>query len=253
MTCQDIQLLLHGYLDGELDLVRSLEIEEHLAGCAACRQLQRSQEVLRNAFRSGELSYQAPAALQARVEAAVVSAGRRRARRRVAPAWAWYGVAAAVALAAGLALGQFVFRSHGPDAGLLAQQVLAGHLSFVLAGRPPDVASSDSHTVKPWFQGKLDFSPSVKDFAARGFPLVGGNLEYVDGRPVASLVYRRRKHIISLFIWPAGSSAESPSREQFQKGYNLVSWVHSGMVFWAVSDVNVNDLREFVSMVRDES
>jgi anti-sigma factor RsiW len=252
VTCQEIQLLLHGYLDGELDLVRSLEIEEHLASCAACRQLQKSQQVLGSALRSGELSYQAPPALRARIEAAVRSTGRHRVRRRASP-WVWSGVAAAVALAAGLALGPFVSRSGSSDSGQVAQQVLASHLSFVLAGRTPDVASTDTHTVKPWFQGKLDFSPPVQDFAAQGFPLVGGNLEYVDGRTVATLVYHRRKHVISLFIWPVAGSAESPPQEQFHKGYNLISWLHAGMAFWAVSDVNINDLGEFVGMVREES
>jgi anti-sigma factor RsiW len=248
VTCQDARHLLHGYLDGELDLVRSLEIEEHLGSCAACRDLQKSQQVLRNAFRSGELYYRAPAALQARIESAVRGAARRRARSRVSP-WVWTGVAAAVALAAGLTLSPLLSRSRGPDSGQLAQQVLASYLSFVLAGRPPDVASSNSHTVKPWFQGKLDFSPSVPDLAAQGFPLVGGNLDYVDGHPVATLVYHRRKHIISLLIWPVEGAADSPPAEQARQGYHLISWVHSGMAFWAVSDVNPTDLHEFVSLV----
>jgi anti-sigma factor RsiW len=249
VTCQETRHLLHGYLDGELDLVRSLEVEEHLAGCAACRDLHKSHQVLRTAFRSGELSYRAPTALQARIESAVRGAERLRVRRRVSP-WVWTGVAAAVALAAGLALGPFLLHPRALDSGQLAQQVLAGHLSFMLAGRPPDVVSSDAHTVKPWFQGKLDFSPSVQDFATQGFTLVGGNLDYVEGRPVASLVYHRRKHVISLFIWPVDNAADSPAVEQSRQGYHLISWVHSGMAFWAVSDVNPSDLGEFVRLVQ---
>jgi len=249
VDCRQTQHLLHGYLDGELDLVRSLEIEEHLRGCADCQQVQKSQQALRQAFRAGSLAFRAPAGLEARIRSAVRGAAEPPRVSVRLPHWAWTGIAACVALAAGLACGVFYSRSTESGREPLGQQALASHLRFVLAGRPPDVPSSDQHKVKPWFQDKVPFSPFVKDLAAQGFLLVGGNLDYLDNQRVAALIYRRREHIISLFIWPADSAADTPPVEQERQGYNLISWTRSGMNLWAVSNVNPNDLREFASLV----
>jgi len=126
----------------------------------------------------------------------------------------------------------------------VAANVLSAHLRSLAGTHLLDVPSSDHHTVKPWFNGKLDFSPAVKD--VDGFPLLGGRLEYLDGHPAAALVYGRRQHIINLFTWP--SSAPTADASETRNGYNLQSWSGNGMVFWVVSDLNQAELRQFVSL-----
>lgn len=133
---------------------------------------------------------------------------------------------------------------------LVAREVVAGHVRSLMAEHLTDVRSTDQHTVKPWFIGQLDFSPPVHDLAAQGFALVGGRLDYVNNRQAAALVYQYRKHVINLFIWTADGEPASSINEHRQQGYKVYSWTQTGMRFWAISEINDNDLRQFAHLLR---
>lgn len=261
MRCQEIQNLMHGYLDGELDLVRSLEIDEHLQQCDLCGNDYRGHQALRGVIRGRSLYYEAPADLRKRVRSALRGSEESGSRRQAQPEsrheqrdwWRLIGVAASVALVALVAWNLVVSRFHPPAESLLAQEVVAGHVRALMATHLTDVPSSDQHAVKPWFTGKLDFSPPVVDLATEGFNLVGGRLDYLDNRPVAALVYQRRKHVINLFVWPSAQRANTASKPITRQGFNLLPWTQSGMAYWAVSDLNAAELREFARMVQEHT
>ena len=232
MSCQETEVLIHGYLDNELDLAHSLEIERHLRECASCEHSWQEQLQLRQALRTMAPRYMAPEALRQRLE------GRPQHRRQ----YRWLAMAAAVAV---VGLGLWTL----PGGAQREQQEVAdAHIRSLMANHIADVPSSDQHTVKPWFAGKLDFAPVVKDLTDRGFKLTGGRLDYLGGRPVAALVYQRRQHIINVFTWP--SSSNRNPKTSGRQGYNIVTWAGSGMAYAAVSDLNARELEELVAMLR---
>jgi anti-sigma factor RsiW len=253
VTCEEARPLVHAYVDGELDVARSLEIEAHISSCAACTREQASLQILRQAFSNGAFYHEAPAGLERRVRAAVRDA--RRAERRptfVLRHYGWAGAAAAAVLVVAIIVRSVL--PTGPSAGdLTAREVVDDHLRSLTASHLTDVLSSNQHTVKPWFDGKLNFTPPVEDLAAEGFPLVGGRLDYLDNRLVAAVVYRRRQHIINLLISPAERAADTVPVSQVRGGYNIVHWTKSGMAYWAVSSVNGAELAKFSQLVREES
>jgi len=265
VACEDRAQWLHAYFDGELDLARSVEFEEHLKACSACAWELENLKALRQGIGAQSLYYRAPSALatklrgQAGLAPAVASTPQvvrvtqpaLVSRRRVVE---WLAIAAAVVIVAWLGA-RIVSRVSGAEEQqLLAQEIVASHVRSLEPGHLFDVESTDQHTVKPWFDGKVDFSPPVRDLAAQGFPLVGGRLDYIGQRTVAALVYQRRKHVINVYVWPVSSGEVTPRpdaiREQSLNGYDLIHWRQSGMTFCAISDVSPADLEQFVRLLQ---
>jgi anti-sigma factor RsiW len=245
VNCREAQGLLCGYIDEELDLVHSLDLEAHVRECPACAAGLKRQEAVRNAVNAHAPYYTAPAHLREAIERrAAVQFGA--VDRNTGPWWngKWMVLAAACAIAM-VALG--IWRT-APRAGLpvpadVTREVVDSHVRSLLAAHLVDVESTNQHTVKPWFAGKLDFAPEVRDLSNAGFTLVGGRLDYLHSRTVAALVYRRRQHTINVFVWPAHEPERGPRTEE-RDGYHVVSWVRGGMAWWAVSDLNAGELAE---------
>ncbi len=245
MDCDRVELFLNGYVDGELDLVTSLDIEEHLQQCARCAEQRQALERMHVLTSDRSLYHTAPAGLEKRIRASIKKADAVPAPRKF---FSWQWLAPAAALTAILVF-LLVFFGRGlfaptPDT-RLAQEVQDAHLRSLMADHLLDVPSSDQHTVKPWFDGRVDFSPPVTDLTSQGFPLVGGRLDYIDGHPAAALVYHRNKHVINLFIWPSQEKING-LQSSTDNGYNLFHWSQSGLTFWAISDLNPTEMKMFI-------
>jgi anti-sigma factor RsiW len=250
LTCPETQTLIHGYLDGELDLMKCLEIEQHLQECPACAQAHASLQAVRAAVQNSSLYFQTPPGLAKRVQSSLRGASHADRTPGLSPR-RLLAVAASLALVTTVGWGLFRGLSARSADVFLTQELVASHVrSQMLPSHRFDVASSDPHTVKPWFEGKLDFSPPVKDLVAQGFPLIGGRLDYLHGRAVAALVYQRRKHSINLFIWPSSPGDDATPSKATRQGFHMIRWTSSSMTFWAVSDLNEGELQEFVRLIR---
>lgn len=247
MECKETLELLPAHLDRELGLPEAMAIDKHLQTCPACQRELVNQSTLSAALKKHATYFSAPDELKARILDALPpenksqSAAARRVRAWVR-SWSWlsFGTALASVVALVWSAGLYLATPSAQD--LLADEVVASHVRSLMLDHIADVASSDRHTVKPWFNGKLDFSPPVIDLSAQGFPLVGGRLDYVDHRPVAALVYRRRQHLINVYIWPIIHKQQAATKTMSSQGYHLLHWVEAGMAYWVVSDLNTAEL-----------
>jgi anti-sigma factor RsiW len=261
-ACPDQLLWLQAHVDGELDAANTLLFENHLRTCSGCAEELARHEVLRDRIRSSALQTSAPAAVRERIEAMIdenhptrpmgesgpalnSNSGRRpwfAGFASLSPAASWgggilTGMAACLAL---LFIAPQITRPNTED------QLIENHVrSLSIETHLTDVATSDRHVVKPWFNGKIDFAPPVPELAARGFPLVGGRLDYIDGREVAAIVYRRRLHTINVFVQPAATLALPGGIATTRNGYSLVRWTANGLEFWAISDIELGELQSF--------
>jgi anti-sigma factor RsiW len=241
MSCAENKILIHALLDNELDAGHARELETHLTICPGCAAELRVHRSMQEAISTADLRFDAPASLRRRIEAALPMPPARTANRRSVLKGFVMGTALSTAMAASLFVG--VIRTDH-DQRVLGD-VVAAHIRSLQGEHLTDVQTSDQHTVKPWFNGKLDLAPPVLDLTAQGFTLIGGRLDYVDEKTVASIVYRRRKHVINLFVTQAPDSEQQPAKLDTVQGYNVLRWRARGLEFFAISDINAEELKEF--------
>jgi anti-sigma factor RsiW len=240
MICVELERTLDPYVDGEIAADTAATIREHLRACFACRQRVAERETVGRVVRSLPY-YQAPARLRTHLSTQL---WRTHLTRHLLT---WAAAAAVFVVSVGGLIS--LVRSAATGDERTVSEVVDGHVRSLMAEHLFDVRSTDQHTVKPWFLGKIDFSPPVVDLASAGFPLVGGRVDYLSGRPVAALVYQRRLHTINLFISPAASDSRNVG-EWTLRGFHVRHWVRDRMSLWAVSDLNDAELSEFVAGLR---
>jgi anti-sigma factor RsiW len=249
MNCQESQVLLHGYLDRELDPAGSMALEAHLASCTDCGNEFGRYKDLGAAVRNTAEYFTAPPELRA----AIVSQLRLSSTK---PAWrfsrspVWQVLVGSIAAMLIATVGLNTILAHRSAENSIAQEIVASHARSLMANHLFDVVSSDRHTVKPWLDKNLDFAPTVVDFAKQDFALAGGRLDYIDHHEVAALVYRHRLHIVNVFIWPARKAGDSAPQWITEQGYNLAHWTESGMIYWVISDADRSGINDFVRLLR---
>jgi anti-sigma factor RsiW len=245
MNCQQARPLIDPYADGELDAAGILELEKHIHDCPACALAWRNAQGLKKTLQQDSLFFTAPTELRRRIKAELRSQVETKSRWSFGN-WNWLTATTTSLATACLALLLTVTLTRPSAEQRLTQEVVSSNIRSLMADHMLDVVSTDQHTVKPWFNGKLDFSPPVKDLKAQEFPLIGGRLDYIGGRSVAALVFHRNKHVINLFIWPVNKKDTQPAVAASIQGYNVIHWTNAAMTLWAVSDLNEKELMEFV-------
>jgi len=264
VDCDDVRSLLDAYADNELDLMTSLSIQKHLQTCLNCQPIYQNRLTLQAHLtaESSNLYFQAPAAVQTRLMLAFQAADRPvkppnsflTADRPLNRPWiGLLAVAGMLVIVGGIMIIVLVRGGSAPGTlDLVAQQVLTSHIRSLMANHLTDVTSTDQHTVKPWFDGKLDYVPPVIDLTGQGFPLLGGRLDYLDSMSVAALVYGSDKHLINVFVWPTTQTPQSVTTTNSPQGYHLIHWTQGQMNYWVISDVEESKLGLFVSMLRTQ-
>jgi anti-sigma factor RsiW len=239
MSCPHTEQDVMAYLDGELDLTSALAFERHLEECPGCARALAAQRALREAIQGADLRFRPTPELARRLRRA---AAPEEDRDRLPTMRRLQALAALLLVAV---VSWSLGRVWPPrPAASFADEVVASHVRSLLGGHPADVASTDQHTVKPWFTGKLDYSPVVIDLAAQGFPLVGGRLDYLGHHPVAALIYHADRHVINVFTWPTAYGLDgSDSGVAAHQGFHVLHWSQGGMTYWAVSDVSEDRLQ----------
>ena len=251
MNCDEAKLLIAAQHDGELDASSAARFAAHLANCDACRNELQQLAKLRSDLQQHGTHYAAPAYLKTRISNALAMQTQPPAPKKKAFkfSWAWLnaGFAGGGALAFTFMLSLYLSRPSDLD--LLEQDIVATHARSMMVNHLSDVASTDQHTVKPWFADKLDFAPNVADFSAQGYPLVGGRLDYIDTRNVAAIIYRHRLHTINLLEWPERGHAPVAALSASREGYQMQHWSQNGMNYWLISDMNAQELNEFKTLL----
>lgn len=263
MNCTRLQQVLDAYIDSELDRGTTSEISEHLTHCVACTALHHSRLALRQSLRANAPYYKAPATLAPAIRRSLAQAigpalapqplsrpdaTRFGWKRSLAPSW-WQAAAfASIAGFAGL-IGGYWLAQPQPDYPMRDPAVTSHVAALAHTRQLIQVASNDRHTVKPWFQGKLDFAPPVRDLRAEGFLLIGGRLDQIADKPAAAVVYQVRKHVINLFVWRASDREPNAIATINVRGFSVSTWAADGLRFAAVSDVDPRDLTRFAQLM----
>jgi anti-sigma factor RsiW len=240
MNCEEAEVLLHALIDGELDAGHARAVEDHIAGCARCAALLADYRQMSKMIAEAGPRYTAPLTLRRKIEASLPQPQAAPNRRSVLRGFAFGSAVSAMA-----ATGLFAVILRNDDVVRIQSEVVSAHLRSLQAGHLTDVVSSDQHTVKPWFNGRLDVAPPVIDLTAQGFALIGGRLDFVDGRALGAVVYRRRAHIINLFVAQTASTEHRTAKIDSVQGFNIRRWSDRGLNYWAISDIGADELSEF--------
>jgi mycothiol system anti-sigma-R factor len=250
VNCDSTRTVLHGYFDGELDATRAAEFELHLEGCRECTMALGAEESLRSSLQRSGLYENAPVALRKKIRAGLDSATASAVVNGIS-AWRWLAVAATILLVASVSwfAWQRPTKGSASTTPFTVAEIVDAHVRSLQPGHLTDITSTDQHTVKPWFDGKLAFVPPVKDYADEGFPLVGGRLDVLAGQNVAALVYSRRKHFINVFVMPTKEPDTPIHAPGLRQGYQWRHWRRQGMEYCAISDVSDSDLYELAQLI----
>src|SRR5712672_4199408 len=249
VTCEISQALLHGYLDGELDPIRAEEFERHLESCSPCIAQLEEQESLRASLRAAKLHERAPAGLAKKIQRQIANTETESDYQWTwVPIFRWIAASAVIVLLMAITYfgaQRILSGKPGVEQTETMSEVIDAHVRSLQPGHLTDVLSTDQHTVKPWFNGKQDVAPPVIDLTAQGFTLIGGRLDYVDTRPIGAIVYRRRAHVINLFVAQTASAERRAAKIETIQGFNIRRWSERGLNYWAVSDLAADELAEF--------
>lgn len=245
MDCNQAKILIDAFIDNELDLTNSIEIERHISICQSCSTIFQNYQVLRSALGNEAIYYTPPSDLKKKIVASIKSTEKRpfEFKSRI---FGWQGATTSFALATVVLIIFILFKSLPTTETEITEQIVNNHMRSLMPNHLTDVQNSDQHTVKPWFNGKLDFSPPVEDLTTKSFILVGGRLDYINGQPVAAIVYQRKAHYINLFFWFSDNQGDINKKISVTRGYNIIHWIKGNKNYWAVSDINLTELDEFV-------